>query len=85
MTADEVSACRLRAVAAVTALVDQLTKLTVCCDLLDVLRDHAVAREARRSLMAATTALHALRAALPTFEIVEHYLRADAEQQAGWS
>ena len=55
--------------------------MLVCCDFLDAEGGHAAAREARRSLMRATTALHVLHDELVTIEIVEGYPRAHASER----
>lgn len=81
MTPEMLHERRSRAVESVKALVEHLTALLVCCDLLDAAGDHTAAREARRSLMRATTALHVLREELVTIEIVEGYLRAQASER----
>lgn len=81
MKPEDLSAHRSSAVDAVTALVEHLTKLLLCCDLLDATGHHTAAREARRSLMRATTALHVLGDELVTIEIVEGYLRAQANER----
>jgi len=72
--ADELCAWCSRAVDAVNALVEHLTALLVCCDVLDAERRNTAAREARRALMRATTALHVLREELVTIEILQGYL-----------
>ena len=76
MTSQSLYAERSRAVDAVTALVEHLTALLVCADILAAQGHDAAAGEVRRALMRVTTALHALREELVTIEIVEHYLRA---------
>lgn len=82
MTFTELFDRRSRAVDAVTSLVEHLTGLLVCADLLDAAGHCVTAREIRRSLMRATTALQALRAELVTIEIVEHYLHMHERERS---
>ena len=79
--ADELRARHTRAIDAVTALVEHLTALLGCADALSALGHETAAREARRSLMRASTALSVLRDELTTIEIVEYYLRAQARER----
>lgn len=62
---------RVSAVDAVAALTEHLTRLLACSDLLATQGFDLPAREARRALMRAVTALHVLRDELTTIEIVE--------------
>lgn len=78
MIADDIGDKRSRAANALSALVEHLMSLLACVDLLAAEGHDAAAREVRRSLMRATTCLHALREELVTIEIVENYLRTYA-------
>lgn len=62
---------RASAVDAVTQLTEYLMRLLACTDLLEAQGFPLPAREARRALMRAVTALHVLRDELTTIEIVE--------------
>jgi len=73
--ADDICATRSRAADALQTLIEHLMSLMACADLLAAEGHHVTAREVRRSLMRATTCLHALREEIVTIEIVEHYLR----------
>lgn len=75
MIADDVCATRSRVADALEALMEHLMSLLACADLLAIEGHDVTAHEVRRSLMRATTCLHALREELVTIEIVENYLR----------
>jgi hypothetical protein len=81
MSVQAASEHRRWAVDAVAALVEHFMGLLLCCDLLDAAGSHTAAREAHRSLMCATTALHVLREELVTISIIERHLRRQVSER----
>lgn len=77
---EELSVQRLGALHAIESLVDHVTELFVCVDLLAVQGKVSVARELRGMLVRATAALSVLRTELATIELVERCLVADEKE-----